>query len=224
MLRPKYLLAMDSPLSPSTLEKLRQRSWGIKVGVPLLLRLGVQQVKGLVRDWERVVCDMKLADIDSTMVNTVDALDGLCSALIAHALVGKRGALDTLRDVTRNLNISLYLLVSMSHPGWDDSLLGRGLLVAKEVDPEGLVGPATRPLIITRIRETFPSKLILAPGVGAQGASPGQAMCFGADVEIVGRKVYSSPDPVKTMEEVIDEAERKLMECEGATARRDRAE
>ncbi|BBD71961.1 orotidine 5'-phosphate decarboxylase [Sulfodiicoccus acidiphilus] len=214
-MRPNYAVALDVPLSPEVVEELRGEAWGVKIGIPLLLRVGVANTRELVRGWENVICDLKLADVESTMVSTVEALGGLCGGVIAHALVGRDGALDGLKRSLEENKVSLYLLVSMSHKGWDDSTLEAALKVAEAVDPEGLVGPATRPWVLRRVREAFPHKLILSPGVGAQGASPGDGLCAGADVEIVGRTIYTSPDPVEALRKIKTYAQEKLMSCEG---------
>jgi orotidine-5'-phosphate decarboxylase len=44
--------------------------------------------------------------------------------------------------------------------------------------------------------------LILTPGVGAQGGKPGEAVAHGADFEIVGRAIYQSSDPKRSVERV----------------------
>ncbi len=44
--------------------------------------------------------------------------------------------------------------------------------------------------------------IILTPGIGAQGAQPGDAIKNGADYEIVGRAIYTSDNPQKSAEEI----------------------
>ena len=60
----------------------------------------------------------------------------------------------------------------------------------------GYIAPATRPDRIRLIRSIVGDKLILTPGVGAQGGSASAAIEAGADYVIVGRAIYDAEDPV----------------------------
>ncbi|WP_252896574.1 orotidine 5'-phosphate decarboxylase / HUMPS family protein [Metallosphaera hakonensis] len=70
--------------------------------------------------------------------------------------------------------------------------------------------------MIARVREDFPDKVIISPGVGAQGAKPGTAICHGADYEIVGRSVYQARDPAQKLREIAQSQEEVMKTCEGA--------
>ena len=75
--------------------------------------------------------------------------------------------------------------------------------LAAEVGAAGVVAPATRPERIRRIKSIIGEKIIISPGVGAQGGSAGAALEAGADYIIVGRSIYEAEDPE-------DEAKRLL--------------
>ena len=47
--------------------------------------------------------------------------------------------------------------------------------------------------------------LILAPGAGAQGGKPADAIAAGADYVIVGRAITESPEPAKAARGIADE-------------------
>jgi orotidine-5'-phosphate decarboxylase len=59
----------------------------------------------------------------------------------------------------------------------------------------GFIAPATRPDRIKLIRSIVGDRLILTPGVGAQGGSASAAIEAGADYVIVGRSIYEADDP-----------------------------
>ena len=67
--------------------------------------------------------------------------------------------------------------------------------LAVEVGATGVIAPATRPERIAHVRSIVGNLLILSPGVGAQGGSAVEAVRQGADYVIVGRSIYSDPDP-----------------------------
>ncbi|MDP8003335.1 MAG: orotidine 5'-phosphate decarboxylase / HUMPS family protein, partial [Caldisphaera sp.] len=80
--------------------------------------------------------------------------------------------------------------------------------------PWGIVAPATRPEIITYFRKSIGRGIkILSPGIGIQGAKPGEALCHGADFEIVGRYITNAPDPKEATKVLIYEQKRGLDQC-----------
>ena len=71
---------------------------------------------------------------------------------------------------------------------------------------KGFIAPATRPDRVKLVRSIVGDRLILTPGVGAQGGSASAAIEAGADYVIVGRAIYESDDPAgvaKTIAESI---------------------
>ncbi|MEM0002219.1 MAG: hypothetical protein QW211_04935 [Desulfurococcaceae archaeon] len=78
------------------------------------------------------------------------------------------------------------------------------------------MAPATRPEVIKYIRSKLGTNVkILSPGVGAQGASPGDALCAGADYEIIGRAITHAVDVRGTALNIISRQRRKVIECRG---------
>ena len=76
--------------------------------------------------------------------------------------------------------------------------------VINRIQPWGVVLPATIPEVIKEGRNELSKGLkILAPGVGAQGALPGDALCAGANYEIVGRLITRSSKPREAAESVL---------------------
>ncbi len=218
------IVAIDS-LSVEEAEKLARSlcTWvaGFKVGLPFLLVNGVRSLSGLrgacpEKLW---VADLKLADIGHVMKLVTSSVASYVDAVIAHGFIGVRGALDELKEYLVSLGKKLIVVVSMSHPGAEevyDKALPSILGVVAKLRPWGVVAPATRPAIIHEARETLGQGVkILSPGIGAQGARPGEALCAGADYEIIGRLITEAGDPVASAEEVLREQREMLRKCRG---------
>jgi orotidine-5'-phosphate decarboxylase len=213
-LRERIALALDVPLPEGVLSELSEVVGVLKIGWPIIVELGLDRVAELVRagSWVEVIADLKLADIYETMSKVVSKL-GFADSFIAHSFVGVEGALGPLKRELDAKGKGLYLVLSMSHPGWNDGFYSDLLPVVRSVSPKGVVVGATKPEMISRVRADLGSLKIISPGVGAQGAKPGSALCRGADVEIVGRRIYSSRDPVREAVLVVEEARSTLSEC-----------
>jgi len=220
------VIALDPPQNVDPVKwalniaaRTRDLSRGFKVGLPLLIRSGLDGLKLVVGEiGGDVVADLKLADIGDVMALTVRALaEAGVSGVIAHAFVGRRGALDKLSQVCRELGLKLILVVSMSHPGSEEFIdrhLREFVELAQSLEAYGVVAPATRPGVIRAVREIAGDSLkIYAPGVGAQGAEPGSALCAGADFEIVGRAITGAVDPRIAAEEVLKKQGEAVERC-----------
>jgi orotidine-5'-phosphate decarboxylase len=215
------IVAVDRPLEEGLVERLCSVASGIKVGLPAVLRAGIEWARRAASSCRGLrVLDFKLADVAHVMEAVVEPFLGYYNAFIAHSFIGGPGALNELSRLLESEGARLVLVASMSHPGSlevYDKAVSLIEAVIDEVDPWGLVAPATRPSVIRRLRERYPRKAILAPGVGAQGARPGTAVCAGADYEIVGRAIVDSPDPVRAAIRLASEVEVARRECRAGT-------
>jgi len=191
---------------------------GVKLGMPLLLKHDINllsNIRKICKD--NLIIDLKLADIGDIMIDTVEIFKNYADAVIAHSFIGKNGALDKLKNYLDENNMKLILVGSMSHKGSEeiyDKEINNIISLIKDINPWGIVLPATRPEIIKIFRKELGNEIkILSPGIGVQGAKPGSALCFGADYEIIGRSITNSPDPKEATKLLIYEQKRGMYEC-----------
>lgn len=146
-----------------------------------------------------VIADFKISDIPNTNETLAkNAKNAGFDAVTVHAFPGT----DSVKAVSCIMDV--ILVVSMSHEGAKQFMtknIENFCEVAKELEINSIVAPATRVEEIKAIRKILKSALILSPGVGAQGASAGDAVKAGADFEMVGRSLYVD-NPRKKAEEM----------------------
>lgn len=169
----------------------------IKIGYPLILSAGLGVVRRIA-DIAPVIADLKVADIPNTNRLICDSVLGAgASGVIAQAFPGKDSLLACARSAEDH-EADLFVVTEMSHPGAElfmAPLAERMARLAAEVGAAGVVAPATRPERIRRIRQEIGGRIIISPGVGAQGGSPAEAIRAGADYLIVGRSIYGVESP-----------------------------
>ena len=190
-------------------EQLVDHFDAIKVGYPLILHAGLGIVEE-ISSISPVIADLKIADTPNTNRLICEAVLGAgADAIIAQAFPGK-DSLVACADCAESFGADLFVVTEMSHPGAEQfmaPLAERMARLAVESGASGVVAPATRPERIRLIRSIIGDKLIISPGVGAQGGSAGQALQAGADYLIVGRSVYGSADPVAQAKELAAQVE-----------------
>jgi len=204
---PRYGIGQLSRIVESTMEYVA----GYKFGLPVLIHHGIRSLAGLVRDYPDTyyLADPKLSDISEVMVLAAEELiNAGFHGIVAHAFIGTSGALDALARRVKDLGADLVLQTSMVHSGsiyTIDRVLYEIKNVINAVDPEGLIAPANKAEVIKDFRNSFGWRhVILSPGIMAKGAAPGEALCAGADAEIVGRLVLTSPNPIDALKYVMD--------------------
>lgn len=190
----------------------------VKVNHHLLLPYGLRGVQGIIEVCKQeklpIIADLKVNDIESTNLNTVDSLLAFgFDAVIANPLVGKEEGLGRVVDRLHSKEAGIILLVYMSHKGAPE---GYGLRVeggkplyrifaerARDWKADGVVVGAQSVDKIAETRKIVGKDcLILSPGIGPQGGDAALGAGGGADFFIVGRLVTESPDPVKVLKEL----------------------
>lgn len=191
------------------LEIVEKHNLGVKIGLPFFIEIG----KDKIADWLSsynvyAIADFKLADIGYVMSLTAERLKNIgFSAIISHGFVGKKDALELLREKTIELGLDLYVVSAMSHKGAEE-ILNRTfediLYIVREIKADGIIAPATMPEYIKKAKLLLGQRFkILSPGVGAQGAKPGEALKNGADCEIIGRLITLSDNPEERIIEIM---------------------
>ncbi len=197
-LRNRLILALDVPdadRARGIADAVRGHVDAIKVNWPLVMSGGMPLVKELSA-LGYVLCDLKVADIPNTNRLIVEqAIAAGASGIICHAFAGEdsvRACVDAARPG------EIFVVTEMSHPGGQEFTAAHAedfARLAVRADAAGIIAPATRPERVRTLRSLVGSKLILAPGVGAQGGSAADAILAGADAVIVGRAIYDAADP-----------------------------
>ena len=146
------------------------------------------------------IMDCKVNDVASTSRLMAELFFNVgFDAITACPFTGWSGGLEDVFSLAHEMDRGVILLTYMSHPGAEgtfEKVFDKILETVKLGEFDGAIVPATRPGVVRRARSALGrGYLLLAPGVGAQGARPGDAIAAGADAEIVGRAIYHpSPD------------------------------
>jgi orotidine-5'-phosphate decarboxylase len=207
-LRHRLLLALDVPeveRARSVARAVRGHVDGIKVNWPLVLAAGLGIVRDLA-DGGYVLCDFKIADIPNTSRLIVEqAVRAGASGLICHGFAGE----DSVRACVEAAGqAEVFVVTELSHPGGQEytaKFAEEFARLAVRAGAAGIIAPATRPDRIRVLRGIVGARLILAPGVGAQGGKAPDAIAAGADGVIVGRAIYDAKDPAAAAREIGDE-------------------
>src|SRR6266705_6320362 len=177
----------------------------IKVGWALFLSGGRDVLKDIAR-LGYLLADLRTAEIPNVTRLIVEQVVAMgASGIITQGFVGE----DSVRAAVEAAgNAEVFVITEMSHPGGAEFTAPHAEEMARlavRAGAAGIVAPATRPERVKRLREIVGTKLILAPGVGAQGGNPAEAISAGADAVSVGRSIYESKDPRASAEAIARE-------------------
>ncbi len=186
------ILALDTPrLEGLPLESVA----AVKVGWTPILEYG-PEIIGRLSTRVPVIVDIKLADVPHVAGEVARRLidRGAC-CVIAHGFLGR-----SLRDLPLE---RVYVVAKMTVPTFYDAHLEDVVFTALDLGARGLVLPANDPATLRRVREAVGcGPPIISPGVGPQGAAPGDALRNGASFEIVGRFLVEDPRRLELWREV----------------------
>ncbi len=198
----------------SLLSSLSDYVVGVKIGYPLTLSVGLEEITEIIQNYERdyyFIADFKLADIPYIVkLITEKLLDIGFNAVIAHLFTM---SLNEVVEMTHEREIGIIGVLMMSHP--KATLFEKNfkelLNYAKEVHVDGVVIGATRPRYIVLSRKLLhPNQVIFSPGIITQGGRVGEALELGADFEIVGRAITMSSDPVNVACSIVENERRVI--------------
>lgn len=170
-----------------------------KVGVPMLLHPEGKRTADFT-EWRgsKMMLDLKLYDTRDTVLRAVDAAVAIGAAMLTvHAdCVPYVGAEDRLKIIAvRRLT---------------DGTAGDNP-VAWESAAAGFICPFSH---VAAFRRLTDKAIIITPGIRPAGispdnhvsrATPAQATMAGADYIVVGRPIYTAPDPVAAAKHILNE-------------------
>ncbi len=176
-------------------------NFAIKVGRPLEMHAGIR-ILAMLKDASGlpVIYDGKIADIPYISERIAsNAYDAGADAVIVHGFVGS----DVVRAVQHLGKGDVIAVIEMTHPGSDEFIQPASERIAAMVHRlgvDGVVLPATKLERVRHLAQIVKGAYIIAPGIKAQGASPGDAIANGADYEVVGRAIYNAREPKRAAE------------------------
>lgn len=202
------VLALDETDPDKAMSIVREVSEyidAVKINWPLVLSAGPEMITRL-SEVADVICDFKVADIPNTVRLIVEnCVERGASAVIVHAFTGD-DSMDA-AVAAADGKAMIIAVTEMSHPGGRMFTAQHAEEMARmgaERGASGFIAPATRPDRIELVRSVVGDRLILTPGVGAQGGSASAAIEAGADYVIVGRAIYEADDPKAVAKSIAD--------------------
>ena len=205
----RVILALDvtDPAKARTMARaVKSDVDAIKVGWALFLAGGRELIRELA-GLGYLLADFRTAEIPNTtrlIVEQVGALGAF--GIITQGFVGEDSVRAAVEAAGR---AEVFVITEMSHPGGAQFTAPHAEEIAKiavRAGAAGIVAPATRPDRVKALRAIVGSRLILSPGVGAQGGKASDTIAAGADAVIVGRAIYEAPDPKQAAREIAAEA------------------
>ncbi|MFP3950578.1 MAG: orotidine-5'-phosphate decarboxylase [Candidatus Bathyarchaeia archaeon] len=204
----------------------------------LLYRLGYDAIRGIVEEIHRGRCkallDVKLSDIGSTMDSALFWIERLgFDAITFSPFPGYENGVDAVYNWAREMDKGIFCLTRMSNPGTHDyqskhlegePFYRRIARDAAERGCNGFVVGCTADEELGAVRDIIgEDRLILAPGLGAQGGDPGRALKLGAN-DIGEGIIVSSSRSIDYAYERLGWEWRRYAEAAEVTADRKRRE
>ncbi|MBU4484531.1 orotidine-5'-phosphate decarboxylase [bacterium] len=194
-----------------------------KIGMQLFTAIGPDAIK-MVHDYGcKVFLDLKYHDIPSTVVKAVKAaMKHNVYMLNVHASGGSKMLREIVYETGTQENRPLLLGVtvltsmdSLGDIGIQFEVREQVMRLARMVKESGLDGVIASPLEVKSIRASLGEKFtIVTPGIRPTGtdkqdqsriATPSQAIAAGSNYLVIGRPVTQAKDPLKVVDEIIDE-------------------
>lgn len=180
-----------------------------KVGLELFTAAGPDAVATLVDLGYRVMLDLKLHDIPTTVGRSARVVGALgASYLTMHAHGGPvmlRAGVDGLRDGAAGAGladpVALAVTVLTSDADAPVHILGKRVAAAMEGGCGGVVCAAAD---VREVRQLAPRMVTVVPGIRparaevhdqARAGDPAEALAAGADLLVIGRAVTRAADP-----------------------------
>ncbi len=232
----RIIVALDVDTRTEAFElvrELRGRVGLFKVGNQLFTAEGPDLVREIVVMGERVFLDLKYHDIPNTVLKAALAAQKLgVSMMTLHAGGGRKmmsSVADAFRDLPsstpRPVTLAVTVLTSLGDPDLQEVGCSRSAadqvvqlaLLAHQSGMNGIVGSPSEVAVLRRLLGD--SAVLVTPGIRPAGgeandqiriATPASAVRAGADYLVIGRPITSSPDPLGSLEKILEEMRAEL--------------
>jgi orotidine-5'-phosphate decarboxylase len=230
--RDRLIVALDHG-TPEEIRALVQRLGPAvsfyKIGWPTLLKCGSDLVKELRDAGKHIFLDLKFFDVPNTMREAVSAVAALGARfvtvhgnhdIISGALEGRKGTDLKVLAVTVLTSLSEQDVRRMYSLPDTVTLEDHVVRIARGLVASGCDGVIASAQEVARIRgEVDAGAILTVPGIRREGESrhdhqrsgtPYDAIRAGADFLVVGRPIYTHPEPTQEAEAYVREIERGL--------------
>lgn len=185
--------------------KLSDELFAVKINWPLMMVKGASIISELSK-YSKVICDLKVADIPNTNALIAGkAAEMGAWGIVSHSIIGK-DSLQAVASISEDLRV--FSVVAMSNKGASQYIYPHTdelIEMSRELGVYGLIAPGNDYEMLSRIKRQAGKMKVMAPGVGAQGGSAGEAVRNGADLVVVGRAIYNADDPLAAARAFNDE-------------------
>lgn len=222
------ILVLDAQSPRSVAPVLRQLQgtvrW-VKVGLEMFTSSGPDCVREIADLGFDVFLDLKLHDIPNTVAKAVESIAPLPVKMLTLHTSGGREMMQwavKARDqhAPHLLLLGVTVLTSMDAPGLAETGVAAApadqvVRLGRLAVDSGLRGLVCSPLELAPLRALLPPDVALVtPGIRPRGAAagdqsrimtPGEAARAGASHIVVGRPIFSAPDPVAAARAILAE-------------------
>jgi orotidine-5'-phosphate decarboxylase len=223
--RDRLIVALDFPTHVRALALVSVLSDSVstyKIGLQLYTAEGPAIVRAVAATGAKILLDLKLHDIPSTVAKAVAAAGELGVQMLTVHLSGGRAMLEAaVAARARNLSLlGVTVLTSatpetLSETGVNSGIEEQVLRLAELGKKSGIDGLITSPHEVRILRERLGEQMkLITPGVRPSWAAandqkrfttPNEALKSGADYLVIGRPITADPDPRAAVERLLEE-------------------
>ncbi|MDD4693739.1 MAG: orotidine-5'-phosphate decarboxylase [Firmicutes bacterium] len=224
----RIYLALDFPNKTEANNLLRElpKGLGVKIGLELFLKEGLNYVKEVRNLGYNVFLDLKFHDIPRTVYGAVLQVAGFCDIVNVHASGGLE-MLQAAKEASLKVEsppklIGVTVLTSLSEANWQS--VGGAQTIVRAVEKRallckeaGLDGVVCSPLEAKNIKNVCGSKFVtVTPGIRLESglkedqkrtATPKEAINMSCDYLVIGRPITKATDPAKALNAILREME-----------------
>ena len=207
-------------------DKVCKHIGGVKVGLEFFVKYGIEGVLKIKNFGIPVFLDLKLHDIPNTVKNTTENIIKIKPQLLTIHLTGGSEMIKQVCKIKEDTKIiGVTMLTSLDRN--DLKAFGVEMPESKFVESltslgmrSGIDGVVSSPLELTKLKKKFGNSLTyVTPGIRLNKdikndqkrvSSPGQAVLDGSSLLVVGRPITMSRNPIKSIEEIIENIRESL--------------